>query len=395
MNGFLVVSGCPRSGTSLCMDIQRVAHGEESILGSKFPQEARRAMRKEMLEIQDGESEHMHRVRCYLAEKSEMEHELNMDRDESRWRDMNPDGFWEMAFTVSGIIYRPSFREMMKNVVDGNIFRVCKVVSQGLLASDPMYIGKVLFMIRHPRAVAKSQERLLRGFDVINAQGRKQNIFEDMVIHTPEMFINVTEKAARFFVSNPEIPVHFFHFEKLIEDPDTILQEMSDFVGCGDYKKAHDVIKPSLNRSKHENIENSLWEDAEYIYDEVCMAAEFCNSGDRTSAEPHFQKILARLQNPRCQFNRERRSWRCYRAKKVVNENMCRACISDPITRGNFMRDSELYTGKVANHWSQEPCPFECGLDLDRDSYLTLEESVQYNFWRTGNPVMKVENIEE
>lgn len=392
-NGFIVVSGCPRSGTSLCMDIQRVAHGDDAILGEKFPQEARRAMREEMRQRQDDEPEHEHRVRAYLMEKADKEHDLELDPDEERWRDMNPDGFWEMTFTVPGIIYRPIFREMMEKVRNGEETKICKVVSQGLMASDPIYIGKILFMIRHPRAVAKSQERLVRGFNIINPEGRVQNIFEGMTIHSPDMFINVTARAARFFLNNPNIPVHFFHFEELVSNPDPLLKEMKEFIGFGDYDKVMEegVVKPKLNRSKHEDIEHTLWEDAEFVYDNICKAAENYNAGDHKSAQPYFEAILERMQNPRTQFNREHRNWRCFRAKRIVNENMCKLCMSDPNTRGNFLRDSESRVGRVAEHWSQEPCLFECGLDLDRDNYLTIEESIRHNFWRTGDPVMKVE----
>jgi len=39
--GLTVVSGCPRSGTSLMMDCLRTAFGDDRIIGNKFPQEER------------------------------------------------------------------------------------------------------------------------------------------------------------------------------------------------------------------------------------------------------------------------------------------------------------------------------------------------------------------
>ena len=41
-----VVSGCPRSGTSLMMDLMRVAYGEKRLLGKKFPQDEQMEMMK-------------------------------------------------------------------------------------------------------------------------------------------------------------------------------------------------------------------------------------------------------------------------------------------------------------------------------------------------------------
>jgi hypothetical protein len=250
-----------------------------------------------------------------------------------------------------------------------------------------MYIGKIIYMIRHPRAVAKSQERLVRGFDIINPQGRIQNIFEGLVIHTPEMFINVTLQAAHFFLENPEIPVRFYHFEELLESPEETMDEMQEFVGRGDYSKAYDLGQQKLNRSKHEDVENDLWEDAEFVYDALCSAAKLVNTGNREGATPLFQEIVDRIGDPKSKTARQQRNWRCYRAKMNVNESVCRQCMNNPATRGNFMTNSESTSGRVARHWTQEPCLFECGFDLDREEHLTFEESIENNFWITGTPV--------
>jgi len=47
--GFLIVSGCPRSGTSVTMDIQREAHGDEAICGEKFPSHLGRECRQSFM----------------------------------------------------------------------------------------------------------------------------------------------------------------------------------------------------------------------------------------------------------------------------------------------------------------------------------------------------------
>jgi len=386
-NGMILVSGCPRSGTSVCMDIQRAAHGSEKILGEKFPQEARKARREKLREYQENEPVHEYRIRQYMIDKAIASENANQSEDEQRWRDMNPEGFWEMAFSVRGIIYHPQFKDTLKGVLEGET-KICKVVSQGLLMSDPQYIGKIIFMIRHPRAVAKSQERLVRGFNFRDeTDGKVKNIFEGMKIHTPEMFIGVTTQAARFFLDNPEIPVRFYHFEKLIEDPIPYLDDMQKFVGEGDYKKACNIVQPKLNRSKHEDVENKLWGDAYFIYDKLCEAAELINNDNtREEANTLFKEILEYMEDPKREYNREKRQWRCYRAKHTVTEDVCRSCYYNSHHRENFKIHSESTEGKVSKHWTQEPCLFECGMDLDRDpdDYLTIEESIENNFWETG-----------
>jgi len=382
--GFLVVSGCPRSGTSLCMDIQGKAHGYEVIMGEKFPQENRRKAKEEMLEKMEGEKPHLYRVRKYLMEKEFLNQSLREPKgNREKYKDMNPEGFWECAFSVQGIIYRPQFRKVLSEVRRGD-FKVVKVVSQGLMMSDPIYIGKIIYMMRHPRAVAKSQERLTRGFNWTDDNGEVHNAFENMKIHTPEMYISVTCQAANWFLTNPRVPVLFINFEDLVSEPKEQVDKMSEFVGRGDYKSAYDVVQPKLNRSKHEDVPNSLWEDAEFVYEQFTAAAESINAGEgRRKANKHFREIVEYFQDPRRAFNREKSNWRCYRSKHMVNANMCRACYNDPVAAANFKRHSESTEGKVANPWQEEPCVWECGMDLDREEpYLTIEESIENNWWK-------------
>jgi hypothetical protein len=240
--GLIIVSGCPRSGTSVCMDIQREAHGEDKILGYKFPREAKRKNYENLLSRIDDENDHSYQIRKYTIEKQILQEEQILDEKEERWKDMNPEGFWEMEFTVKGLQYIPKYRKVLRECLEGKT-KICKIVSQGLLASDPLYIEKIIFMIRHPRAVAKSQERLSRELQILCKDGEVRNMFEGLIFHTPEMFIEVTVEACRFFFQNPNIPVRFYHFEKLFESPDEVLNDMQRFIGEGDYSKASKIIQ--------------------------------------------------------------------------------------------------------------------------------------------------------
>jgi len=403
--GFLVISGCPRSGTSVNMDIQRAVHGEEVILGSKFPQENRQKMRLQMTDRQDGEPDHLWQVRRYLTDKQVQAEDAKMPVNERQFRDMNPEGFWEMNFTVTGIspymvrrgasaLFSPHLQGLLDEVENG-AFRIVKVVSQGLMPSNPRYIGKIIYTIRHPRAVAKSQERLVRGFNYRDENGDLHNAFEDMVIHTPEMFIHVTTMAASFLLSYLTIPIRFYHFEDLVAKPCEVIDDMGEFVGVGDYTKAYDIVQPRLNRSKHEDVESPLWDDAEFVYARFCEAADVINEykGDnanavrkrRKMAESALKSILEYMADPKRQSNREKRSWLCYRAKHQVTEAMCRECVKGGEVARNFKTHSETTESHfgVTKHWSEEPCLFECGMDLDRnpDDYLTIEESIRNNSW--------------
>jgi hypothetical protein len=60
---------------------------------------------------------------------------------------------------------------------------------------------------------------------------------------------------------------------------------------------------------------------------------------------------------------------------------MCKLCYNDPATREQYKRHSEELDNEVFQSWRWEPCLFECGMDVDREKYLTIEESIANNFW--------------
>ena len=216
----IVISGCPRSGTSLMMDIHRKTYGDDMIMGNfddvdKTEEELNKEMENHKQKILENIKHPGQRAMTqYMMGRNEdrfPKREENKEKRRERRKkakDMNPNGFGEHAFSVQGIQcimkngrgqiigqFQDELEESLKNP------KILKVVSQGLMTSDPIYIGKIVYMLRHPRAVAKSQERLEREGGDIVIDGKKREV------HTPEMFINVTMMALRFFKNNPGIPV--------------------------------------------------------------------------------------------------------------------------------------------------------------------------------------------
>ena len=391
------------------MAICLAVFGEEYVWGQKFPRHSREDLRKMMLEQQEGEGLAQWQCRRFIAEKANATSDARVPKHVRDFEDLNPEGFWEMAFSVTGITpyamqqegpayFSPQLQSLLDQLDDG-VFRVMKVVSQGLLPSNPKYIGKILYSIRHPRAVAKSQERLERGFKYIGDDGQSHNAFEDKKVHTPEMYIQVTKMAAIFLLRNPEIPVHFHHFEDLLADPKEVIDRIGAFVGHGDFTKAYDIVQQKLNRSKHEEDDSPLWEDALPVYEHFCAAASVINTyiGDdpektkevRKEAAPHLMALLEYLSDRRRSINREKRKWLCYRAKHEVSEAICKECIAGLPTQDNLKFYSEQNPSQlgVTKHWSEEPCLWECGMDPDREDYVTIEDSVKKNFWSKPDAV--------
>jgi hypothetical protein len=404
--GYVVVSGCPRSGTSLTMDILRAIFGEDNILGSKFPQQAK--TKDEMIkEIE--ENEDLSEVEKYLSKRRfDIMPAQDLERLEKA-RDMNPNGFWECAFSVMGIQYYPMMKEELSKALSQ--LRIVKVVSQGLLRSDTLYINRVIFLIRHPRAVAKSQERLERGMHVIGDDGKTYNIMNGpeigpdgepipFVWHEPDMFINVSLQALLFMKNNPHIPFKFIEFEELVSDPHKNIREIYEFTGMeGDLEKGLSIVEPKLNRSRHEDVELSYWCDAEYVYDALLKVKKLYEEDRLEDVTKLVDETVEYMQDPKREWYLAKNEWRCYRAKKIVNREKCLKCIGkDPKTLYAFKKNSESVGSE---HWSTQPCPFECGMDVLREDPLTIEESIKNNHWVTSgfsssapSPLLTPETVE-
>jgi hypothetical protein len=282
--------------------------------------------------------------------------------DLEKSKDMNPNGFWEMLYTVQGIQYRLNDVERLNRLLAEENKSICKIVSQGLANSDPRFIDKIIYMVRHPRQVAKSQERLKRNTPLEHDVPIDKN-GDEIKVHTPKMYINVTAVASRWVVENPDVPVLQVNFDDLLANPKEELSRISDFLGEGDFSKADGVIEPRLKRSNPEPIENALWEDAEFIYD------RFINKD--------YQAILDLMEdNKRKSFVSEINLF-CTRCNQVMAYNQCKICRSDEHTRNVFKQQATLR----GINWGGEPCIFEC-LDVDPDvTPVTIKESIENNFW--------------
>lgn len=336
----IIVSGCPRSGTSLMMDCIRLALGEDRIIGKKFPHEERLAKFKEKA---DGESEEEYAIRMYGYEKFKKHDDINSTKD------MNPNGFWECRYTVQGVQWHFG--------IDISSNKVCKIVSQGLFNSDPKYVDKVIYMLRHPREVAKSQEKLKRQIPIPEEDMKNNN----WAVHTPEMFIRVTYQAAKWLEANPTIPIIFVKFDELLSDPDAQLKRVGEFLGEGDFY--NHPIEKKLYRSKiDDSIKHELWPEAEDIYEKMCVQ-------DYAGVIDTFTKNIKKI-------SKDTQMFYCFRRGRPTCHSECISCMNNQNVRENFKKSASV-------DWANEPCAFECGYDYNRDKYLTIEKSVKENFWNS------------
>jgi hypothetical protein len=329
-----VVSGCPRSGTSLMMLLMRVTFGEERLLGKKWHREP------DAFEQKEEETDAAWDLRQYW-EQEKGSHAKAVELSE-KVKDMNPNGFWEMEWTVAGIPARINKRAEVQEAMDKR--GIVKVVAQGLASSYPEPVGKVIYMLRHPRAVAKSQERLIGQF---GGTGNPERNKEEVRKHSPSMYARVTKMAAEYLELSG-VDCLIVDFDDLIENPAHVLFTVQEFLGEGDFTEAISLVNPKLRRSYPKDIENPLWECVEEMH-ELMTKRDFA--------------AVAKVEIPK--GGDSDRHYYCHRMGRRVAENECNLCRTEPNTRANFK-----LTGSRAL-WYKHPCTWEVS-----NEEITVEESV-------------------
>lgn len=326
----IIVSGCPRSGTSLMSSILRDVVGADKFHGEKWPQEAR------VKRVKSAASE----WELYVRDKQ------TPGWDSEAYKDLNPNGFWECPWTVKGV----QRYDTLPTKTEG-----AKIVSQGLANSNPEAISRIIYMARHPRAVAKSQERLKRQFEEMGT------------VHSPEMYIQVHVAAARW-IEKHNARVKVVDFDDLLEDPSTELYWLDEWLKelqlPGKFVDSVDKIQQKLRRSAdqptpEQSEQEDAWQDAEEIY-ELLLSAEFEEIAKytRKKKDPHRRVFCTRLMTQ-------------------LPAAACKFCLNDKTTRDNFKKTA----AQRKIDWRNEPCIFEC-----KENGISLTESIANNHWKNDQP---------
>lgn len=211
----IVVTGTPRSGTSIMMRTIADAIGSDRLVAAKWPGRTRAA----------------------------------------KTRDMNPDGFWESRYTMRGITWHQG--------IEANAGKLTKVVSHGLARSNPAYVDRLVVMTRSPRRVARSQERLHRTPLRVDVIEQPEG---DFVVHDPTMFVTGTAALAAWLAENPK-PVLLIDHDDLVDQSDRELRRLAHFLDLDAAVFAGHRIRPSLRRSQPRAVEHHLWPLADRFYE--------------------------------------------------------------------------------------------------------------------------------
>ena len=349
-----IVSGCPRSGTSVMMDIHRRALGDDCIIYSS--------------NIDAEKQPKLNPYQRWLMDNTVAGKKQKAKRDHIK--DMNPHGFYECAFSVKGMSYSTEHHQLYQRIKD-NDYPVVKIVSQGLTNTAPSEVSRVVYMLRHPREVAKSQEKLMRSMMVMDQLGAKRDVFEGMKIHTPKMFISTTIAACQWFTLNPQVPVEIVLFEDLFENKAKVSQQLQGFHGRGDFAEGMNAVDGELRRSEPEDIPSRLWEEAEEIY--------------ALMLEHRFAEVWKKHGRMDTEAARDSRRFHCARRGAATVEAQCKMCMGDSATRNTFREQAT----KKGVKWKDNPCAYQCG--FGRGESMSVDESIADNFWNHDDALASIE----
>lgn len=356
----VVISGCPRSGTSMMtlLIIKLLSSAGYEIIGDEFPQrrkmediDARRRARKP--QENDGQFE----LRRWLQEqqpaKDRPQRAERLSKAEKAWEktvDLNPMGFWECRYTVKGTGWNLGLKEELSGK------KIMKIVSQGLTNTPPNFIDKMVYMLRHPRKVATSQEGLKRG-----ALDSLMELDKRFRVHDTTMFCQVTQAAARYFVKTGVKPL-IVEYDDFLNDPDTGIARLIQYFGEGEAEPAREVVKEKLRRSEAADLTDGAFAEAEAIY-EMMKAGDF--SGAMAAKTFETMKKTAAFPCPRIGGN------------TVFSH--CTQCKKDPM----FALQLKAYAVSQGIAWEKMPCAFDCGYNPDAPAgeHISIEKSIKENHW--------------
>ncbi|PRP92528.1 hypothetical protein ENSA5_48500 [Enhygromyxa salina] len=196
----LIVTGTPRSGTSMWMQIL-VAAGFEAI-GEAFPGD----------------------WRALLASA-------------------NPDGYWESQL-LGGVYYRTNPHPLTGAFLfpEQTTFHAVKILVPGLVRSDLAYIDRVVGTVREWRQFAASRTRLRELYrEQFGLEPHEQLLRHEL---PPALEWWVDNFALLRDVATRRYAAHVCSYQSLLEDPAKAIAEVLRWLGRGDEARAVAVVRP-------------------------------------------------------------------------------------------------------------------------------------------------------
>jgi hypothetical protein len=226
----LIVTGTPRSGTSMWMQIL-VAAGFEAI-GEAFPGDWRELMSS-----------------------------------------ANPDGYWESQL-LGGVYYRTNPHPLTGAFLfpDQTNFHAVKILVPGLVRSDLAYVDRVIGTVREWRQFAVSRVRLRELYREQAGLEPHELILRHELPPALEWWVDnfglLRDIATRRYAA------HVCSYQSLLEDPEAAIAEVLRWLGRGDQARAVEVVRPerqtvhaSVPTPEHPEVDAEEIEVFDELYD--------------------------------------------------------------------------------------------------------------------------------
>lgn len=199
----IIVTGSPRSGTSLMMRIAGELLGWDSVIGDKFPDTDSPAWEADYRRQNPG---------C-------------TDFQVKRFRDAvpqyNPDGYWECPrWVMNGI---PEAEETSR-------CSVAKLTGIGLANTHPKHVDSIIYMVRDPRTQHNSMRDLAIDMDP-NPDGWLRHNY-----------------ACCDWIHRYKKPAHVVVLENLRSSPSTCLESLCRFLGVGRNVEPSRIVSPPVKQ---------------------------------------------------------------------------------------------------------------------------------------------------
>ena len=292
-----------------------------------------------------------------------------------RRADMNPRGFYE-GWPCMGIPWSLRNHQRIKEIESEPSRRVAKIVGEGLLKTNPEYIESLVVVLRPPRFVANSQEKLVGPINIRDRDQGMHNVRREAKVHNPDFWISHMIGIARWAKEFPEVPVHVIEYENLLdkESREGELARLQDFIGEGDFvNEGAKAVEPSLRRSSPREG-NSPEVESDFVFADSLYPL-LLKQDWKDVVKSVGERNRKKLKQAR---NSKPENYLCYRVNLPVHRNTCLECIKGGTVMSNLKKRAE----DTDVNWIKEPCVFECALRIDEEAYKTPEDSIKNNFWR-------------
>ncbi len=179
------------------------------------------------------------------------------------WKDSihaaNPNGFHESPLR-RGVFFATNPDPRTGSYIPANrsTHHAVKIFIPGVVRSERAYLHRVVATMRHWRTYARSMADLVEQEDAYYAEHPKEGKTAEQTLAEVRRRRGNIPAPIDWFIENYELirdftvrryPINLTSYDRLIEDPDSTIRRVFDWLGAGDPDAATGVVDAGLRRS--------------------------------------------------------------------------------------------------------------------------------------------------